>query len=61
MCDKEDKDMQAAEIARYFLENKIISNRETHLRQSLSEVEAMEKGQIPKESARDFLKEIRSK
>ena len=61
MCDKEDKDMQAAEIARYFSENKIISNRETHLRQSLSEVEAMEKGQIPKESARDFLKEIRSK
>lgn len=61
MCDEEEKDMATAEAMREVSNKKIPSNRMSHISKALEEVELMQKGLLPEKSARDFLKEIRSK
>lgn len=43
------------------IEKEIPNSRKPHINKALKEVELMQKGHLPKKSARDFLRESRNK
>lgn len=56
MCNEEENEMSTNT-----LEKEIADAKKSRINKALKEVELMQKGHLPKKSARDFLRESRNK
>ncbi|PED94920.1 hypothetical protein COM03_06335 [Bacillus wiedmannii] len=62
MCKEEEKDMPAAEaIVRSISKDSMPKERSHHIEKALKQVELIQKGELPRKSARDFLRESRER